>query len=93
MFLIMLVMGETEATTSSFSVVWGEVLIASTLNSEAWVVDKNIGAGLAIMLPSLRWVIEETNTALGDSFPLAVEKDAAPELTKISAIIITTASA
>ena len=42
------------------------------------------------MLPSLRWIIEEINAALGDSFPLAMEKVVAPELVKIKAIIITT---
>ncbi|HEU4446731.1 MAG TPA: hypothetical protein VFR94_18810 [Nitrososphaeraceae archaeon] len=45
------------------------------------------------MLPSLRWIIEEINAALGDSFPLAVEKVIAPKLIKIKAIIITTSPA
>ena len=41
------------------------------------------------MLSSLRWIIEEINAALDDSFPLAMEKVVAPELIKIKAIIIT----
>lgn len=39
-----------------------------------------------MMLPSLWWITEGTNTALGNSSPLAIENVVAPELMRIKAI-------
>jgi hypothetical protein len=41
-----------------------------------------------MMLPSLRWIMEGTNKALGDSSPLAIEKVVAPEHMRIKTIKI-----
>ena len=41
-----------------------------------------------MMLPSLRWIIEGTNKALGDSSPPAIKKVVALELMRIKAIKI-----
>jgi hypothetical protein len=88
----MLVIGETEATTSSFSVILEVLSIESSLVKLFSEARRAVDiAELAIMLRSLLWITKEFITALANSLPLVIEKDVAAELMRTKDIKVMTA--